>query len=112
VLKSDGQVLIYDWEEADLGFPLFSLDKLLLAAEDPERGGSPAAAITVRDAYLEALPWKTREEKERAFDLGPLLSPIRYTYADKLFAEALGWKAAEPVATWVALALRRWDEAA
>jgi hypothetical protein len=112
VLKPDGQVLIYDWEEADLSFPLFSLDKLLLAAEDVEGGGSPTPAVAVRSAYLETLPWRTREERERAFDLALLLSPIRYAYADKLFAEALGWNAAEPVATWVALALERWDEAA
>jgi hypothetical protein len=88
---------------------MFSIDKLLLAAEDDEAGGSSAA--TVRDAYLETLPWKIREERERAFDLALMLSPIRYAYADKLFAEALGWKAAEPVATWVALALERWDGA-
>ena len=61
---------------------------------------------------MKTLPWRTREERERAFDLALLLSPIRYAYSDKLFAEALGWNAAEPVATWVALALERWDEAA
>jgi hypothetical protein len=111
VLLPDGEVLIYDWEEADLGFPFFSLDKLLLAAEDPKVGGSPATAAAVRDAYLDALPWGTREERARAFELALLLSPIRYAYADRLFARALGWNAAEPVATWVALALKRWDEA-
>ena len=111
VLKPDGEVLIYDWEEADIGFPFFSLDKLLLAAEDAEVGGSPAAAAAVRDAYLETLPWKTRKERERAFELALLLSPIRYAYADRLFARAFGWNAAEAVATWVALALERWDEA-
>lgn len=110
VLKPDGEVLVYDWEEADLGFPFFSLDKLLLAAEDTETDGSPAAAAAVRDAYTETLPWRTREERERAFELALLLSPIRYAYADRLFAQALGWNAAEPVAPWVALALRRWDE--
>src|SRR5215210_892984 len=66
VLLPDGEVLIYDWEEADIGFPFFSLDKLLLAAEDPKVGGSPATAAAVRDTYLDALPWGTREERARA----------------------------------------------
>lgn len=110
-IRPDGRALIYDWEEANLGFPFFSLDKLLLAA--PERAaeaGVEAAVADVRGAYLDALPWGTRAEREWAFALAMRLSPIRFADADARFARALGWSAAEAVAPWVELALTRWGE--
>ena len=105
VLRQDGTVLIFDWEEGDLGFPLFVLDKLLLAAE--EWWGVDGAS-TVRDAYLDALPWGTRGERERAFAVAQLLSPFRYAAADLRFADAMAWDPAGQVARWLGVALRRW----
>lgn len=105
VRRPGGSTLIFDWEEADLGFPLFVLDKLLVEAD---RWWGPTGADAVRAAYLDALPWGSNDERERAFDLAQLLSPIRFASADFRFADAMGWDPTEQIATWLALALRRW----
>lgn len=102
----DGGTLIFDWEEADLGFPLFVLDKLLLEAD---RWWGEAGAAAVRAAYLDALPWADRAERERAFDVALLLSPIRYAHADLRFADAMGWEPHRQIASWLRLAVRRWE---
>lgn len=118
VRRTDGSVLIYDWEEADIGFPFFSLDKLLMASADlPGYGDTEehlgdVGAAQVRAAYLDAVPWGSRTDRERAFDVALLLSPIRYAYAALRFATALGWSPAEITAGWIALALRRWGASA
>lgn len=106
VRRDGGSTLIFDWEEADLGFPLFVLDKLLIEAA---RWWGPTGADAVRAAYLDTLPWATRDERERAFDLAQLLSPVRYAHADLRFADAMGWDPSGQVASWLAIALRRWS---
>ena len=112
VLQPNGRALIYDWEEADIGFPFYSLDKLLMATADRSGAGDEEAGriAEVRAAYLRRLPWKTQVERERAFEVALRLSPIRYASADVRFAAALGWDPAEPVARWLALAFQRWDD--
>lgn len=108
VTQPDGHVLIFDWEEAVLGCPFFSIDKLLA---DAEEAFPPSHVAEVRQAYLSALPWKTRVERERALDVALCLGPIRYAWEDKLFAEAVGWPAtsvAEVTAWWLMRALGRW----
>jgi hypothetical protein len=106
VIRAGGSALIYDWEEASLGFPFFTLDKLLLAAA----GRAPDGTAAVRAAYLDALPWKSRTERERAFDLAMRLSPIRFADADARFAHALGWSERDAIAPWIPIALQRWEE--
>lgn len=76
ILQSDGTPLIYDWEEATIGCPFFSLDRLLAEARWFDRGGDPAiqaadgagggpAERAVRAAYLAALPWGDRAARAR-----------------------------------------------
>ena len=108
VRLGNGQTLIFDWEEADIGFPFFALDKLML---DAEKWWGTAGAAAVRSAYLDEIPWGTRAERERAFTVAQCLSPIRYAFADLLFADVLGWDPAEQIAGWFALALQRWETA-
>lgn len=110
----NGRTLIFDWEEAELGFPFFALDKLLIAAEEQDRAAEsdPIRASTqaaIRAAYLDELPWGSRAERERAMDLARLLTPIRNAHADLRFADALGWDPSDQVAMWMTLALRRWE---
>lgn len=105
----DGRTLIFDWEEGGLGYPFLVLDKLLVAADE---GWGEAGTAAVRSAYLDGLPWRSRAERERGLEIGLRLSPIWYAAADLAFADALGWDASERVATWVGLALHRWDTAA
>jgi hypothetical protein len=122
VLRSNESILIYDWEEATLSCPFFSIDRLLedARAHDARRSsaskrrrdwlGSSPAERSVRDAYLETLPWQTREWRERALELALCLSPIKAAYEGKVFAEALRWEHGCPwlAASAMITALRRW----
>ena len=103
VRQADGRMLLFDWEEATLSCPLFSLDRLLNDARELDLGEEAAWAgyadgtlytpgeAALRDAYLDALPWGKREARERAFDLAMCLAPIKTAYESLVFADALGW---------------------
>ena len=138
VRLADGAVLIYDWEEATVGCPFFSIDRLLGDARDLDRGtvevgaddvdrddfalaanlsgeggalaGSPTERA-VRAAYLDAVPWRTREDRERAFDLALCLSPLKFAHECKAFAVALGHERASPalIAFCLSHAVQRWQ---
>lgn len=108
VVRPGGGILIYDWEEANLSCPFFSLDRLLddardLAGEDGER--------QLRAAYLDALPWGTRVARERALSVALCLSPLKHAYEALRLADALGWREGAPhVTAWaLARALPRWQ---
>lgn len=108
VLQPNGRILLYDWEEANLSLPFFSLDRLLDDAR--ERAGDEGEAA-LRAAYLNALPWRTTSERERALTLALCLSPLKHAYEGMRFAEALGWEEGLPhVTAWaVARMLARWE---
>ena len=89
VLQADGQLLIYDWDEATIGCPFYSLDKLLdtigvpagLAypgpfAVPPQRG-TIARARAVHDAYVDRLPWGSRDSRARALAVALCLAPLK-----------------------------------
>jgi hypothetical protein len=119
VLKADGRVLVYDWEQAVVGCPLFSLDVLFLYAQQIGRGDDwlveperdTAETRAVRRAYLDALPWGTPAERERAFDLAMCLSPLRYARTEQAMAarhgQERGWS--NDMAWWLTRALNRWE---
>lgn len=122
VRRPDGGVLIFDWEEAVLSLPFFSLDRLLNDARELDQGEGAAwrahsdaplytpAERALRDAYLDALPWGDRTARERAFELAMALAPIKTAYEAMEYAEALGYRQGAPFATAWALgrALPRW----
>jgi hypothetical protein len=127
VRKRDGGILIYDWEEANLSCPFFSLDRLLddarplnLLIEDDWDSSAPvdtgnqlpytAAERAVRSAYLREIPWGTFAARERGFDLAMCLSPIKTAYEAIRFAEELGWEEGSPhILAWaLGRALPRW----
>lgn len=116
ILQSDGRILIYDWEEAALSCPFFSLDRLLDDAREldglAEAGPNPSPTEhLLRDAYLDTLPWHTRDRRERALNLALCLAPIQTAYEGILLAEALDWDEGLPnVTAWaLARALPRWS---
>jgi hypothetical protein len=110
---------VYDWEQAVLGCPLWSLDVLLLYAQQigrgekwvvqPERDTPETRAV--RSAYLAELPWGTRAERERAFDLAMCLAPIRYAWSEQRLVRRHGdeRKWSEDMAWWLTKALGRWE---
>lgn len=66
IMLDDGGAILLDWEEATVGCPLFSLDRLL----DEAHGLS--AVETVRDVYLDTFHAGGLEQVERAMRLVPL----------------------------------------
>jgi len=66
IVRADGTVVVLDWEEARVGCPLLSLDRLLQEAD--EMGNTPE----VLTAYLDAVPWDQRHLTEVALQLAPL----------------------------------------
>jgi hypothetical protein len=122
-LQADGRVLIYDWAEATIGSPFFSLEQLLDNARALDTEGAPAQAqcvdhlgersstMAVRDAYLDALPWKTYSQRERALELAGYLWPIKDASICKSDMLALGQERrfSELTAVDMARALQRWE---
>lgn len=122
-LQAGGRVLIYDWEEATIGSPFFTLEQLLVNARVLDQEAAPVreqrlnslgetpSQRAVRHAYLEALPWKTYAERERALELAGYLWPIKDAFICKAFTLALGRDDAfsELTAIVMARALRRWE---
>ncbi len=81
IMLEGGRTLLLDWEEATVGCPLFSLDRLLDDAHEL------AAVKPVLDAYLAAFGAGGAEQVERAMRLVPL----RRACENRAYARALGW---------------------
>jgi aminoglycoside phosphotransferase (APT) family kinase protein len=81
IMLDDGRAILLDWEEAIVGCPLFSLERLL----DEAHGLSTVE--TVMDAYLETLRAGGSELVERAMRLAPL----KLAHESRVYARALGW---------------------
>ena len=81
ILCGAGRVVLLDWEEATIGCPLFSLDRLLQEAREH------SAIESVLNAYLDAFPCVQREDVERAMRLVPLKLAVEA----RAFAKGLGW---------------------
>jgi aminoglycoside phosphotransferase (APT) family kinase protein len=81
IMLDDGRAILLDWEEATIGCPLFSLDRLLDEAHEL------SAVETVTDVYLDTLRAGGSEQVERAMRLVPL----KLAHENRAFARALGW---------------------
>jgi len=81
IMLDDGRAILLDWEEATVGCPLFSLDRLLDEAHEL------SAVEAVRDAYLDILRAGGLEQVERAMRLAPL----KLAHESRAYARALGW---------------------
>jgi aminoglycoside phosphotransferase (APT) family kinase protein len=81
IMLDDGRAILLDWEEATVGCPLFSLDRLLDEAHEF------SAVETVTDVYLDTLRVGGSEQLERAMRLVPL----KLAHEGRAFARALGW---------------------
>ena len=81
IMLDDGRAILLDWEEATVGCPLFSLDRLLDEAHEL------SAVETVTDVYLDNPRAGGSEQVERAMRLVPL----KLAHESRAFARALGW---------------------
>jgi aminoglycoside phosphotransferase (APT) family kinase protein len=81
IMRDDGRAILLDWEEATVGCPLFSLDRLLDEAHEL------SAVETVTDVCLDTLRAGGSEQVGRAMRLVPLKRALE----SRAFARALGW---------------------
>lgn len=114
VLRADGSVLIHDWENAWLSFPLVSMEKLLTSAWALDTGGGPGpwgyvpgtpTQALIRDAYLREWGWETNGEMRRAFDRSMCLAVMGEMWSEINWAEATGWPDGNP--EWTAQLISR-----
>lgn len=84
VVREDGSVVLLDWEEARVGCPLLSLDRLVQEAE--EMGNGPE----VMAAYLGALTWGNLDEKRRLAGIALQVAPLKLAIEAREYARTLG----------------------
>ena len=80
IMLDDGRVILLDWEEATVGCPLFSLDRLLSDAQEL------SAVDAVASAYFDTFSACESEQLDRAMRLVPL----KLAYEFRAYARALG----------------------
>jgi len=97
IILNDGRAILLDWEEATIGCPLFSLDRLLGDAREL------SVVKTVRDAYLDTLRAGGVEQVERAMRLVPL----KLAHESRAYARGLGWPTPHTRLTTLLLELAR-----
>lgn len=79
IMLDDGRAILLDWEEATVGCPLFSLDRLLSDAREL------SAVDDVSSAYLDVFDTVDKEQLDRAMRLVPL----KLTHEFRAYARAL-----------------------
>jgi len=82
IMRDDGSAILLDWEEATVGCPLFSLDRLL------DEAHQLSAVETVTEVYLDTFRADGLEQVERAMRL----SPLKLAHEFRAYARALGWR--------------------
>lgn len=113
VVQHDGTILIYDWETATVGCPLFSVEKLLVSAwrlDANPGGGGPwgyipdtPTQVLVRDAYLQALG---RDDiNAGAFAAAMCLATVKEMHAEIIWANEMRWQNGNP--EWTAQLISR-----
>ncbi|MFC2106093.1 phosphotransferase family protein [Candidatus Bipolaricaulota bacterium] len=80
IILDDGRVILLDWEEATVGCPLFSLDRLLSDALEL------SAVEAVTSAYLDTFSACESEQLDRAMRLVPL----KLAHEFRAYARSLG----------------------
>jgi len=112
-LLNNNAILIFDWETATVGCPLFSVEKLLVSAwrcdEHPEGSGpwgyqpcTPTQAL-VRDSYLSALG--RPDIDSQTFAAAMSLAVVKEMRTEIAWANLMGWPNGNP--EWTAQLLAR-----
>ncbi|MFI6831283.1 hypothetical protein ACIBG5_29565 [Kribbella sp. NPDC050241] len=83
LVRDDGSVVLLDWEEARVGCPMLSLDRLLQEAD--ELGNVP----DVLSAYLDAVPWGSAAERRRLAGIALQVAPLKLAVEAREYAQLL-----------------------
>lgn len=83
LVRDDGSVVLLDWEEARVGCPMLSLDRLVQEAE--ELGNVP----DVLSAYVDAVPWGSAAEKRRLAGIALQVAPLKLAVEAREYARVI-----------------------
>lgn len=115
VRQPDSSILVFDWENACLSCPFFSVEKLMVSAwsfdtQTEETGpwgwvsGTPTQ-LALKEAYLNAVSWESHEERDRLFDIAMCLATIKEMHSELIWAETMNWDNGNP--EWTAQLISR-----
>jgi hypothetical protein len=113
ILRSDGSILIFDWENAGISHPFLSAEKLLTSGWGMDTGnsGGPWGYIRrtptqdeLKAAYLNEFV-EPRSTLERSFDAAMCLAVIKEMHHEMEWARLCGWKDLNP--EWTAQLINR-----
>ena len=83
LVRDDGSVVLLDWEEARVGCPMLSLDRLVQEAEELDN------VPDVLSAYLDAMPWGSPAEKRRLAEIALQVAPLKLAVEAREYARVI-----------------------
>ncbi|MBB6452349.1 thiamine kinase-like enzyme [Salirhabdus euzebyi] len=91
-----GEVILFDFEEAVITHPFFTLDKLLREVKELDKvtdknNGWTSVQQDIIHAYLEVFG-----KSQKEFDLAMVVAPIVEAYLGSFFIKEVGWENLEP----------------
>ncbi|WP_226577450.1 phosphotransferase [Halobacillus litoralis] len=104
VVTKEQEIMLYDFEEAVISNPFFSLDKLLNEVTKYEVESDEEyiyiqwtpAQRELRNAYLKECNHSSELLKLKMFDLAMMVSPLFYGYLGQFFLKQVGWEKSMP----------------
>lgn len=115
IRQPDATILLFDWENACLSCPFFSVEKLLVSAwavdRLPEDAGpwgwvyGTPTQLAVKQAYLDTVPWGSRTERDRLFEMAMCLAVVKEMHHEIEWATTMGWPNGNP--EWTAQLISR-----
>jgi len=104
VVTEEGRVVIFDWEESFLTCPFFSVVQWMHR--------TAPCGEAARDAYLGALSWGTRPQRERALELAVLLHDIKDYHTLEVIRDSEGFSGVHPrgAIMFIRRALKAWPD--
>jgi hypothetical protein len=90
MVEPDGNVRIIDWNRSVMSYPVDSVLWLDTMSDDAQWAGTDTTIQTVKEAYLEAVPWSG--DKERVWELSGRLGRIESAYESELLKRTLNYQ--------------------
>ena len=93
ILEPNGNLRIIDWDRSVISFPFNSIYWLDVISDESEWHPRPEEkqkpGLSVKDVYLDTIPWNSREDRLRAWELGGRIGRITSAYGSELLNDAL-----------------------
>lgn len=115
IVEPNGNLRIIDWDRAVLSFPFDSIGWLNTMSDDDEWRRDPdsdqISKPSPKDVYLDEIPWNSRADRERAWELMSRIGGISDAYESEILNDALRLqnRTSGNIALLLSNALKRWE---